>query len=94
MFIQPNVSYGSLGKGVMPTTFRLGDTWLHETQFNHHKGDAFGLKLCNQGMNFFSVGPVPDSLSHPKVKCQLLIVNFVGFGCQLGYMIYISKAIN
>ena len=29
--------------------------------------------------------------SHPKVKCQLLIVNFVGFGCQLGYMIYISK---
>ena len=82
VFIQPNVSYGSLVNGVMPTTFRLGDTWLHETQFNHHKGDAFGLKLCNQGMIFFSVGPVPDSLSHPKVKCQLLIVNFVGFGCQ------------
>ena len=25
VFIQPNVSYGSLVKSVMPTTFRLGD---------------------------------------------------------------------
>ena len=32
VFIQPNVSYGSLGKSVTPTTFRLGDTWLHENQ--------------------------------------------------------------
>ena len=54
VFIQPNVSYGSLGKSVMPTTFRLGDTWLHENQLNHHKGEVFGLNLCNQGMNFSS----------------------------------------
>ena len=54
VFIQPNVSYGSLGKSVMPTTFRLGDAWLHENQFYHHKKDIFGLNLCNQGMAFFS----------------------------------------
>ena len=65
VFIQPNVSYGSLGKSVMPTTFRLGDTWLHENQLNHHKGGVFGLKICNQGMNFSSpdqyliVYPIP-----------------------------------
>ena len=103
MFIQPNVSYGSLGKSVMPTTFRLGDTWLHENQLkcmttssnawqpaqmhenqlNHHKQGLFGLKLCSQTMNFSPVGC--------NVKCQVLIVVFVGFGCQLGYMIYISR---
>ena len=30
MVIQPNVLYGSLGKSVMSTPFRLGDAWLNE----------------------------------------------------------------
>ena len=43
----------------------------------------FGLELCSQAMNISPVGW--------NVKCQVLIVVFVGFGCQLGYMIYISR---
>ena len=41
VFIQPNVSYGSLVNGVMLTTFRLGDTWSHENQLNDHKRRRF-----------------------------------------------------
>ena len=56
---------------------------MHDNQLNHHKQGLFGLKLCSQTMNFSPVGC--------NVKCQVLIVVFVGFGCQLGYMIYISR---
>ena len=49
-FSYNQVSYRSLGKSVMLTTFRLGDSWLHENQLNHHKGDLFVLKLRTQGM--------------------------------------------
>ena len=72
MFIQPNVSYGSLGKSVMPTTFRLGDAWLHENQINHHKTDIFGLNLCNQGMIFFLSWRVVMLSANVKSKLKLI----------------------
>ena len=57
--------------------------WFH---WNHHRLHDYFIKIR---LTSFSYDSVTEGCI--SVKCQLLTVNFVGFGCQPGFRLHISR---